>query len=348
MLKSYTRQIGALMLFGLACGPVSGAMPTKGYFCSNCVDFESARQQAMQSAAPLQCNSFEALNDPNVELTCSAPDRKVILGNHITGQVYAFIVTRGSSMPWETIADPVSLEANETVVYETILAFRVDWEAAVAAGMSMDPEASVDSEGSSCPRNTAFDFATKPGGQAIIMDIITVDVSNHIEDYRDHRPWYRSGFGVGVTVLGTGGSLQFPEGSVPGASRYLVNFSRTEDPGTINDVLVYAITLEGVNAVDGMASLTMEFLPGASRVGGARFDQLLTGNIKVTNRCLLDKLEALDDSGVGKFLVGGAALDPNASFGAAPNGSTGGRCEQIVEFWQDGRRLYVFRTLIMC
>lgn len=348
MFNSYTRRIGAFMLLGLAVGSASAATQTKGFFCSNCVDSESARQQAIQYAAPLQCNGTEALNDPNVQLTCSAPDRKIVLGNHLTGEVYAFVVSRGSSMPWETIADPIDLQPNEQVVYESILGLRVDWEAAVIGGMTMVPEASVDSEGSSCPKNTAFDFATKPGGQAFVMDRITDDVSNHIEDYRDQRPWYRNGFGVGVTVFGTGGSLQFPDGDNPAESMYLVNFSRSEDPGTINDVLVYELRLVGVNPVDGKASLIIDFLPKASRVGGARFDQLMTGNIKITNRCLLDKLEALDDSGVGQFRVGGATLDPNSSFGAAPGGSTNGRCEKIVEFWQDGRRLYVFRTLIMC
>lgn len=348
MFDSFTRRIGAFMLFGLAFGPVSATMQSKGYFCSNCVDVESARQQAMQYAAPLQCNSWEALNDPNVQLTCSSPDRKVILGNHITGQVYAFVVSRGSSMPWETTADPINLEANQQVVYETILALRVDWEAAVAGGMTMVPEASVDSEGSSCPKNTAFDFATKPGGQAFIKDQITHDVSNNIDDYRNQRPWYRNGFGVGVTIFGTGGSLQFPEGGEPGASNYLVNFSRSESPGTINDVLVYELQLIGVNSVDGKAVLIIDFISEASRVGGSRFDELMTGNIKITNQCLLDKMEALDDSGVGQFQVGGAVLDPNSSFGAAPGGSTNGRCEKIVEFWQDGRRIYVFRTLVMC
>jgi len=317
---------------------------TVGYFCANCLDFDSARQQAMQYAAPLQCNSEQVFIDPNTELACSAEDRRVILGNHLTGQVFSFLVSRGNKFPWLTTANAVALNATETEVYQTILDLRVDWENALKEGMTIEPELEqgLQTEGGSCPSGTALDFVTEIGGQSTIKNLITGVISSNLDDYRDKRPWYKSGFGVGLTILGTGGHLQFPEGIDEGKSRYIVEFPISEaDRPPFSDILVYNLELIG-NTSGGEAVLTIDFLPAASRVAGFRMDELFSGNVEITDECVLEKLGRMDDIGGNRQIrLGGTPLDPNNTFGtggssgATPGGgNTTKMC--IFEFWVDG------------
>ncbi len=147
----------AISIWFLALGQASAAPQTVGYFCANCVDFDSAQQQAIQYAAPLECNSDEVLIDPDSDLECSSEDRRLVLGNHLTGQVFAFLVSRGNEFPWPTTADAVSLNSTEIAVYEGILDLRVDWENALEGGMTIQPEQGVQDEGEICPFGTAID-----------------------------------------------------------------------------------------------------------------------------------------------------------------------------------------------
>lgn len=139
-MSPFIRFCFAICFCSFALGQAWAAPKTVGYFCANCVDFRSAQQQAMQYAAPLECNSDEVFLDPNTELVCSSEDRRVVLGNHLTGQVFAFLVSRGNKFPWPTTADEVSLNSTETAVYQGILELRVDWENALKGGMTIQPE----------------------------------------------------------------------------------------------------------------------------------------------------------------------------------------------------------------
>lgn len=338
----------AICICFFAWGQAGAASQTVGYFCANCVDFDSAQQQAVQYAAPLECNSDEVLIDPYSDLECSSEDRRVVLGNHLTGQVFAFLVTRGNEFPWPTTANAVSLNSTETTLYQGILDLRIDWENALRGGMTIQPEQGVQDEGEICPFGTAIDYLTRPGGQAQLKDMITADVTANIEDYQDHNPWYTSGFGVGLTVLGTGGNLQFPDGGDEGESIYSIVFpvSEVDDP-PFNDVLVYDLQLNGV-ASDGQALLDIDFLPDSSRAAGARMDELFSGNVEVTNECVLERIGRLDDVGNNRFQAGGSALDPNNTFGTggssggASGGSTSKMC--IFDFFVHGVYQYSFRA----
>ena len=338
----------AICICSFASGQASAAPQTAGYFCANCVDFDSAQQQAIQYAAPLECNSDEVLIDPDSDLECSSEDRRVVLGNHLTGQVFAFLVSRGNEFPWPTTADAVSLNSTEIAVYEGILDLRVDWENALEGGMTIQPEQGVQDEGEICPAGTAIDYLTRPGGQAQLKDMITADVTANIEDYQDQSPWYSSGFGVGLTVLGTGGNLQFPEGGDEGESIYSIEFpiSEIDDPPFL-DVLVYQLELVGTGE-SGQAVLEIDFLQNASRAAGARLDELFAGNVEITDDCVLDKLGRLDDIGNSEISLGGSPLDSNNTFGTggssggASGGSTSKMC--IFDFFVNGVYQYSFRA----
>jgi len=342
----------AVCICFFALGQTWATPRTVGYFCANCLDFDSAQQQAMQYAAPLECNTDDGFIDPDLELICGSEDRRVILGNHLTGQVFAFVVSRGNELPWPTTADAVSLNATETQVYETILNLRVDWENALEGGMTMPPEQSPQNGDDSCPSGTALDFLTRQGGQEQIENMITGVVSSNIDAYRDQQPWY-SNFGVGVTIRGTGGRLRFPDGVDEGQSRYFVEFpiSEVETP-PFPDVLVYNLELQGVGG-SGIAILDIEFVPESSRAAGSRLSQLFSANVEITNDCVLEKLGRLDDIGgnelrLGQGSGGGGALDPNNTFapGGSSGGSSGGGASQscVFDFFANGRYQYSFRA----
>lgn len=178
--------------------------------------------------------------------------------------------------------------------------------------------------------------------------MITLDVTNNIQKYQDKNPWYKSGFGTGLTILGTGGNLQFPDGSDEGESVYSVVFPNSEaDDPLFRDVLVYELELRGT-AADGQALLEIDFIQGASRAAGERLDELFSGNVEITNGCVLDKLGRLDDTGNSEIRLGGAALDPNNTFGTggssggASDGSTTKMC--IFDFYVNGVYQFSFRA----
>ncbi len=178
--------------------------------------------------------------------------------------------------------------------------------------------------------------------------MITADVTENLEDYQDQSPWYTSGFGVGLTVLGTGGNLQFPEGGDEGESIYSIEFpiSEIDDPPFL-DILVYQLELNGV-ASDGQAILDIDFLQNASRAAGERLDELFAGNVEITDDCVLEKLGRLDDIGNSEIRLGGSALDSNNTFGTggssggASGGGTSTMC--IFDFFVNGEYQDSFRA----
>jgi hypothetical protein len=316
---------------------------TSGFFCSNCLDVESARQQALQYAPSLDCNSREVLQNPAVPLTCSSVERRVVLGNHVTGAIFAFVVSRGDEAPWAAVARSVVLDSTEAEVYSTIVALRSDWDKALERGAVIDPEQGIHNERRSCPSGTALDHVLDPAGQAAIEEMITADVAENLEDYMDASPWYRSGFGVGVTVLGTGGSLQFPDDGNQGHSIYSVTFPQSEvATPNFDDVLVYELELLGVDR--GQPLLTIDFVEGASRVAGARLDLLKSADVEISNECVLEKLGRLDDTGGREIRQNGVAIDPEATFGAGASvsGAPGGVRMCVYDFYVNGRYQFSF------
>lgn len=337
----------AAFVLALVSFAPGGSAATVGYFCANCVDAESARQQALQYAAPLICNSDDVFFDPSTPLVCRSDDRRVVLGNHLTGQVFAFDVTRGDTMPWAASAIVSPLDSAGQYAYGQVIGLRNDWDRFMSAGIVMSAAAAPTSTKSTCPTGTALDFALNPMGQFSMEEMITAEVSQNIDAYREQSPWYRSGFGVGVTVFGTGASLQFPDDET-GIPVFSVEFpiSEISNPN-FQDMLVYELELRGV-ASSGQPILEISLVPGASRIIGARMDLVLAGEVDITDECVLDKLGSLDDGGSDSFRLGGLTVDPALSFGfgggsgGPSGGGSGGMC--TFDFYTNNRYQFSFRA----
>lgn len=342
--------VGSLFAGAMVYNPAWAATETKGFFCSNCVDFESARQQAIEYAAPLSCSGDGLSLDPDSGLECFAPDRRVVLGNHLTGQVFAFIVTRDSDSPWAASADEFMLSPAEHEAYRKTLNFRKDWEALVAQGIELPPQLLIQDEGDDCPQGTALDAYFDNGRQKDIRAQISADVSAQLQEYKDNTPWFRKlsdGLTFGMVHKGVGVRL-----AVPGSDNvewvFAFTFQESEVGNLFNipDRLVYEVVeLAGMDGA-GNTILSIDLREDLSRVAGAELDQFLSGKVDITNECVLTKLGHLDDNDSGSFRLGGALVDPNASFGTggssggASGGSTTKMC--IFDFFVNGRYQHSF------
>lgn len=309
----------ALAFFSLMQSNVSTAVETEGYFCSNCVDSESARQQAIQYAPPLVCNSAEVLSDPSVELVCRSEERRIVLGNYPTRQVFAFRVVRAESMPWETQADQVSLTNDEMSGYTLIFEFREDWEKAVLEGHAMSPEATVQNGSIECSQGTALDWIIKPGGIADLKNMVTLELSDVTGSYTNEIPWYVPGFGVGLNFKNINFNFQWPIGGDAPVDEYVMDWNRANNG--LLDRIVFDIS-SGRGSSSGQAVVVLDLNLEKSRAAGFVAADLLSGDAVVDDECVLEKLDQRDVYGGSELRVGGAPLNPDGSVGTG--GGSGG------------------------
>lgn len=337
---------GAIALGSLLFSEVSPAIETEGYFCSNCVDAESARQQAIQYAAPLVCNSGEVLIDPTTELVCHAEERRIVLGNFLTRQVFAFRVYRSDLVPWDTHAVPVTLTSDELSGYHLIFEFREDWENAVRAGIDMTGEigATVNGDGLNCPTGTALDRAVRPGGISQLKDAATARLSTDTEDYSESTPWYIPDIGVGGRYKGVNLDLKWPRdgSSDEEVDEFRFYFGPCDENGLL-DVLVFNILSSQVDSATKQAITDLEFSVSKSRAAGHNLKDLLEGKAVVTDECALNTLDQREVFGRSDLLVGGVPLNADGSVaGNGSGGPSGGARLCIFDFYVNNKYQYSF------
>lgn len=341
---------GGLVTGMIVCGPAWAAPETKSFFCKNCVDFESARQQTLEYAAPVSCTGDPSILDPDSGHDCFAPDRRVVLGNHLTGQVFAFIVSRENDSPWAASADEILLSPAEREAYEETLNFRNLWEALVARGIDLPPQLIIQNGNGECPQETALDAYFDNGTQKDIRAQITADVSAQLREYQNDTPWLRKladGLTFGLVRNGVGVSFTVP-GSDDVQRIFPFPFQESEVGNLYNipDVLVYEVV--EISGMDGRgnATLTIDLREDQSRIAGAELDQFLAGKVDITNECVLEKIGAFDDARGKDFIIGGSTVDPTRTFGTggssggASGGSTTKMC--VFDFYVNGRYQFSF------
>ena len=277
------------------------ALDEEAYFCPNCINESSARQVALTHAPPALCDYGNPPPFPPV--SCQPVYRRIILGNHLTRQRFAFIV--GTIDSFRQTAEPDSLSPAEQRVIDQIFDLRHDWESmslewvvengTVQAGAAgRIPLKSQTTGGGSCPSNTALDHVLNPSFMQLLKDAIVLRTMNRLAEHAsDGNPQVRRATGVGVSLGGVGFSFQWEN---PNQNNFTASFgfpvSEVDTP--IRDVLVFRVELLGMNL--GTPILEVDFAPGASRAAGAFVDDLLNGNVTVSSPCIFDKLEDLQIS----------------------------------------------------
>lgn len=336
----------AIALGSTLISGVSSAIETEGYFCGNCIDTESARQQAFQYAAPLVCNSGEVLIDPSTELVCRAEQRRVVLGNFLTRQLFAFRVSRSNSAPWAAEAIQVSLSPDEVAGYTKIFEFRADWEASVLSSPSLIPEASVNSDPSDCPTGTALEWAVKTGGRSRLKDEATARLSEDTEEHSESSPWYIPSIGVGARHKGVNFDFKWPkeDKSDEPVDEYRFYFAPRNELGLL-DVLVFNILSSQVDKAVGQAITELEFSESKSRAAGHNLEDLLAGDVVITDECALETLDQRESLGGSDLRVGGVPLNADGSVAGGGSGGAGGGTPTrmcVFDFFVNGRYQYSF------
>lgn len=314
-----------------------------GYFCSSCTDVTSARQRALALAPSPNCDYG---NPPQLPpISCQTTTRRVILGNHISGQKFAFLVTTDEMLASSVEAD--TLTSTEVELIDTIFDLRADWagidwnqtveDGTIRAGtMGRIPlytgyAAKQTSRDSDCPVGTALDHVLNPALQAPLKDAITFEVMNRLSDYQGMNPRVRRLTGVGVTVpSGAGLSLQW-ENPDDNSFQASYGFPVSEVDSGLTDVLVYDVELRGEH--NGQPLLHIGFDDQASRAAGTIVRDLLNGaaTITVSDECVLEKLEEFNDAENGSDIrVGGPGGDPFDFSGLSSGDGGGALCSKIL------------------
>jgi len=339
------KKLFSLIILVACC---SDAFPTDhdeqvAYFCPSCTDQTSARQRALALAASPNCDYGVPPQLPPI--SCQDTIRRVILGNHISGQKFAFLVTTDEMLASSVESD--SLTTVERDLIDTIFQLRADWagidwhqtveDGTIQAGtmgrISLYTEYATQqtSGGSDCPVGTALDHVLNPALQAPLKDAITFEVMNRLSEYQGMNPRVRRLTGVGVTApSGAGLSLQWenPDERTFQAS---YGFPVSEVDSGLTDVLVYDVELRGEH--NGQPLLHIGFDDQASRAAGAIVRDLLNGaaTITISDECVLEKLEAFNDAENGSEIrVGGPGGDPFDFSGLSSGDGGAALCSKIL------------------
>jgi len=366
---------------GLTIKPVRSVQTTSyeetGFFCSTCTTDASARQLALNAVPPPECDwgphgqvgeaiarsrdfaEFRQAVEDNLALDpwdmpeCGAPLRQVVIGNHDTYQLFAYLVGWDQDA-WEyAILQNVNLDSDQIEGYELLIDFRLHWEDFLSqpisiADLDMDVPAHYQLgawRDSDCPGTaepeTALDYALDPSLETLLKVYMRDHVTQNLEDFQESEPWVAGGT-IGVVLRRIPFSFNWAAPSNdPKSAIELIG--PENEYGVSGDFLFYHVNLSGVSHA-GEAIVSFERNDHKSIVLGVPPDDLLSGNVNVEdNPCVRDKLaNRADQEGDGEWRsrTGGHTIDQSQLRG--PERPPGPMC--YVDFYQGGRLLYSFRV----
>lgn len=343
-----------------------------GYFCATCTTDSKARQVALGSVPRPECdwdphavdngdtdssNDQERIDSGRApwpdrdELSgdlpqCRAPLRRVVIANHITNQLFSYLVGWNQDQWQYVILQQVQLNSDEADAYRRLIDFRLHWESILNEPLSLanvysgNSAISTRGAGGGCPDGTALDYVLDPSLETQAKQQMRQHVSENLSDFQDNEPWVRGGtLGLIFRRIPVTLNLAPPDQSSLNSIALEGPLNEYGEPG---DVLLYHVELASVTT-GGQAIVNFELLTEYSWVLSAPLDDVLSGNFDVEdNPCVRDKLATLaQNDGEGEWRnSGGQRIDQSALRG--PSLPPGPRC--YVYFYQGGTLLYVFRV----
>ena len=345
-----------------------------GYLCEGCTSDVEARQKALTALPQPICDwgpysqaaDFAAMASDRTwgsvrhALTrrmsgdypiCGAPERRVVIANPETSQLFAYIVL-WSQQQWDYfIAQDVSLTQDEIAGYELLIDFVDDWRSFLEAPIYLDDIATSQYSSSAvpantgCPEGTALDFVLDPTLEVAAKQRMKADVTQNLSAYQDYDPSVTGGT-IGLLFRRIPLTFNFS-----GPERDEIEFISLVGPineyGQPGDELLYSVDLRGVNGATGNPYVSFDLQIDESEVLGAPLDHLLSGDVNVEDSpCVREKLASVAEKfgdGEWRSRSGGTRINPSDLRGAPASGS-GPLC--YVDFYQGGQRLYTF--LVSC
>lgn len=309
-------------------------------FCPDCTDISNARLKAISLAPNAQCDYG---NPPQLPpISCSPVSRRVVLGNHLTGQIFVFLITVDELM---TNVVEGTLTDQEAQAIDAIFELRQAWSAidfnfVVDHGVILDGfgHTSVNLSdvvlttkgGEVCPSGTALEAVLDQALLQPLRDEIAMKLINDLQQrFEDLNPSVNVN-GISVVISNFGFSMNWENvGNGPGVATFEFTVSETNTP--IPDRLVFDLSFNGFTA-SGSPIINSQLNTGSSRAAGVRVSDLVNGSATVDNDCVLAKLAALQDQGFGFNLggAGGPEVDFNGSlFGPAPRACSASICMTV-------------------
>lgn len=353
-MKNYCWLVGLGLLISLVTpNSAAGYDEQVAYFCSTCTSDAAARQKAQTAyAPPLVCDYGNPPTYPPPG-GCQETVRRVILGNHLTGQVFAYLVKRNDTGTINLIGES-PLSSIELDLYDSIIEFRNEWEDILAQGFDVG-DLGINSSlhifherlSSECPDGTALEVATDPNALASFKNKIRLQMEAVLAGRLANQPRV-SGGQVGATVsrgsVSLSGALNIEQPVPAGVNGLAIRFPINE-VGTNDDLLSFNIELVATT-VFGDPAFSIELEPSGSWVDGASLSDLMSGAVIIDNDCIIDKLAN----------VPGADWQPEPPqpIGAPGDGGGGGGgggpsfCVKTYRMYVMGQFQGTFRVLTLC
>jgi|GEM_PF-3359219 len=352
-----------------------------GFFCSACTTDASARQLALNAVPPPECDwgphgqvgeaiarsrdfaEFRQAVEDNLALDprdmpeCGAPLRQVVIGNHDTYQLFAYLVGWDQDA-WEyAILQNVNLDADQVEGYELLIDFRLHWEDFLSQPIALSdldvkalPRHYHGRETADCPGITVLNHVLDRTAEVQLERMLRERVADNIADFQGNGPWESGGQSgevldherSGFRISNVYSTFIWPDLSQD--SRDAVSIvGPVNEYGEHGDRLLYRVDLSGVSA-GGTPAVMFERLDRYSAVLGVPVNDVLSGAVNVEdNPCVRDKLaNRADQEGDGEWRsrTGGHTIDQSQLRG--PERPPGPMC--YVDFYQGGRLLYSFRV----
>lgn len=335
--------------------------------CASCTTQSAAKSLAIQYPPELNCRSDfggQPYLDNNIQ--CSSIEKKVIIVNANNGQVFAFNVQHDDYDPWTVRARSTTTTADDRYAYSEIAKFyrgligsideaqRKNHSTYTSQNLVTSPsklEQLTNMETTSsdtCPTvDTALDTLFDPDKFEHLKKTITASIALHQvggNNKTNLNPNLNSDT-IGATYKGFNYSSTI--GKQTRKPIYVETYQISENPGMIQDVLVFDVEIRGYNA-GNFPIIRLELDESTSRVGGYSLPgiQGKHGRLNITNKCLKDKLKKLLDEGkVTRVDVsnsstgsGGGLDDGSFDLGSGTGSQTriGSRCKRY-DYYTNGR-----------
>lgn len=340
-----------------------------GYLCDGCSTDVEARQEAVSALPHPVCDwgPYSAAADRARDASdgtwgsirdsltrtmsgdypiCGAPERRVVIANPDTYQLFAYIVM-WSQQEWDyIIVQDVGLTQDEIDGYELLIDFVDDWSSFVEQPMPLDQIATshhslatpLDGD---CPEGTALDYVLDSTLEVEVKQYMKQEVAANLSDYQEHDPAVTGGT-IGLLFRRIPVTFNF-SGPERNAIEYIALEGPLNEYDQYGDELLYSVDLLGVNSSTGNPFVSFELQPAESEVLGAPLNHLLSGDVNVEdNSCVRNKLASVAErfgDGEWRSRASGHRINPSDLRGAPASGS-GPLC--YVDFYQGGQRLYTF------
>jgi len=321
--------------------------------CDNCSTESTALSFAKSKANQIECSSAFSSKK-----TCQSQSKIVTFVDFSSGKAYKYNVFHESTYPWNVKAEKMILTTDRKESFKKLIFFIKDINNSISEASSelgrvvgssylnSLQKSTYSKSAETCPVNTALSALTNPNTLDFIQDRASIEIGTrmisknndiNLNPVKINNSWTLNFKGFNSTIIADGAKRN---------PSFVVSFNDSERTSSRQDFFAYSVNILGY---DEQSIPIINFtLSDSSRVSGYALGALKGNNgpLEITNKCVQEKFEEAVNAGVltsraTPISGSGGGIPESPSIGSG-SGSYQPSC-QIIDFHQNGIRLYTFR-----